>query len=333
MKKRIMAIYDADSAFGEQFAEFVNDKERVPISIVSFTSLKELINYSSDHDIELLLISSGVSNEEIEQIGADRVVLLTEEKMISFGEPYPCVYKYQAADHLLREIMEEYCVVSEDQGYTVLSERSRVVGVYSPVNRCLKTSFSLTMAQLLTRDLKVLYLSLEDCSGLAGLTGEEYERGMSDLFYYYRQGTFSFSRLGAAIYTWGDLDYVPPVQYPEDLAFVSSQEIAGLIRQISEQSTYGTIILDLGQMGKRAADVLEVCDGIYMPVKEDCVSAAKVEEFETYLAASGHDTMLKRIQKIKLPYHCTFGRRDNYLDQLLWSELGDFTRQLLRKQL
>ncbi|MDF2886413.1 MAG: hypothetical protein K0R23_798 [Lacrimispora sp.] len=332
MKKRIMAIYDSDYGFGERFAEFVNFKERVPVSIVSFTSLKELSDYSSDHGIELLLISSNVSNDEIEQIGADRVVLLAEEKIISSNEPYPSVYKYQAANHLLREVMEGYYTDLEEQGYSALSERSRVIGVYSPVNRCLKTSFSLTMAQLLSRDLKVLYLNLEDCSGLSGLTGEEYKRGMSDLFYYYRQGSFSFGRLGTVICTWGDLDYVPPVQYPEDLAFVSSQEIAGLIKQISEESTYGTIILDLGQMGKRAADVLEICDGIYMPVKEDCVSAAKVEEFEAYLAASGHDSMMRRIQKINLPYHCTFGRKDNYLDQLLWSELGDFTRQLLRKQ-
>lgn len=333
MTKSIMAIYDADYEFGERFAEFVNFKDRFPVSIVLFSSLEELKSYSCDHNIKLLLINSKVSNQEIGQIGAEKVVLLEEEKIIPANESYPSVYKYQAADHLIREIMEQYCADLEETGYTTLSERSRVVGVYSPVNRCLKTSFSLAMGQLLSRDIKVLYLNMEDCSGFGSLTGEEYKRGMSDLFYYYRQGSFSFGRLGSVIYTWGDLDYVPPVQYPEDLAFISSQEIAGLIKQISKESTYGTIILDLGQMGKRAADVLEVCDGIYMPVKDDCVSAAKVEEFEAYLAASGHNAVMSRIQKINLPYHCTFGRKDNYLDQLLWSELGDYTRQLLRKQL
>lgn len=332
MTKHIMAICDEDAAFGERFAEFVNEKERSLLFMVSFTSVQELTDYSFGHDIELLLISCGISDEEIEQIRAEKVILLAQDRLVSPNERYSCVYKYQAADHLLREVMEVYGVAFEDQGYTMLSEKSRVIGIYSPVNRCLKTSFSLTMAQLLSRDLKVLYLNLEDCSGLAELTGEEYERGLSDLFYYYRQSSFSAARLGAAVCTWGDLDYIPPVQYPEDLAFASSQEIAGLIRQIAKESTYGTIILDLGQMGKRAADILDVCDGIYMPVKEDCISAAKVVEFETYLSASGHGNVLKRIQKIRLPYHCTFGKKDNYLDQLLWSELGDFTRQLLRKQ-
>ena len=108
------------------------------------------------HDIELVLISCGISDGEIEQIRTQKVILLAQERLISSNDQYPCVYKYQAADRLLREVMELYGADFEDKGYTVLSEKSRVIGVYSPVNRCLKTSFSLTMAQVLSRDLKVL---------------------------------------------------------------------------------------------------------------------------------------------------------------------------------
>ncbi len=108
--------------------------------------------------------------------------------------------------------------------------------------------------------------------------------------------------------------------------------MADLVRRIARESPYETIILDLGQFGKKAAEVLDVCDIIYMPVMDDCVSASKIEEFEEYLTTSGQESVKKRIQKIKLPYHCNFGRRESYVEQLLWSELGDYTRQLLRKQ-
>ena len=47
MTKRIMAICDEDAAFGERFAEFVNEKERSLLFMVSFTSVQELIDYSS----------------------------------------------------------------------------------------------------------------------------------------------------------------------------------------------------------------------------------------------------------------------------------------------
>ena len=83
-------------------------------------------------------------------------------------------------------------------------------------------------------------------------------------------------------------------------------------------------------MGKGALSILKVCDGIYMPIKEDAISQAKVEEFEEYLQAAGQEKVLDRIRKLKLPYHSTFGKRESYMEQLLWGELGDYVRHLLR---
>ncbi len=332
MAKRVMAVYDVDQLYAERFAEFVNRKEQVPFSVMAFTALERLKTYAADHEIELLLINASVTREEIDKLGAVRVVRLADGEVIPLEEQYPSVYKYQAADSIMREVMDCYCTEPAEPGFTMVSKISRVIGVYSPVNRCLKTSFALTMGQLLARDSKVLYLNLEDCSGLGRLIGEEYKSGLSDLLYYYSQEGFSWVRLGSVIYTWGDLDYVPPVRYPEDLSQVTAQTMAGLVGRIARESAYEVIILDLGQFGKKASEVLEICDVVYMPVKDDCLSAAKVEEFEEYLVSSGHESLKNRIQKLKLPYHCSFGRRDNYLEQLLWGELGDYTRQLLRKQ-
>ena len=63
---------------------------------------------------------------------------------------------------------------------------------------------------------------------------------------------------------------------------------------------------------------------------KDSVSLAKLEEFERYLDVSGNGALREKIKKLKLPYHSSFGRRENYLEQLLWGELGDYVRQLLR---
>lgn len=332
MAKRVMAVYDADPLYAERFAEFVNQKKQVPFSVMAFTTLEQLKAYAWDHEIELLLINSLVAQEEIEKLGAGRVVMLTDGEAVHLEEQYPSVYKYQAVDNMMREVMTCYCTESSDPGFTLLSKGSRVIGIYSPVNRCLKTSFALTMGQLLARDFKVLYMNFEDCSGLTRLIGEEYRGGLSDLLYYYSQEGYNWGRLGSVVYTWGDLDYVPPVEYPEDLLQVTAQAMADLVSQMARESSYESLILDLGQFGKKAAEVLETCDEVYMPVKDDCLSVAKVEEFEEYLVSSGHEGLKKRIQKIKLPYHSNFGRRDNYLEQLLWGELGDYTRQLLKKQ-
>jgi hypothetical protein len=327
-----MAVYDEDSFYAERLADFINQRKQAPFKALAFTALDKLKGYGKDHEIDLLLIQADVSKEEIAGLGAEQVFYLCDGEGSSLEEPSKGIYKYQAADGILRDVMEAYLTGDEEAGSSMISKTGKVVGIYSPINRCLKTSFSLTMGQLLSRDLKVLYLNFEDCSGLGRLIGEELEGGLSDLFYYYSQEKYNWIRLGSLIYTWGELDYIPPVQYPEDLNQIGTPEVADLVRRIARESPYETIILDLGQFGKKATEVLEVCDIIYMPVMDDCISVAKIEEFEEYLMTSGQESMKKRIQKIKLPYHCNFGRRDSYLEQLLWSELGDYTRQLLRKQ-
>lgn len=332
MEKKVLAIYDMDPCYGERFAEFVNRREQVPFEVVAFTALERLKEYALGRQIELLLINAGVGQEEIEKLGAAQVVTLADGEVVPVREQYPSVYKYQAADQILREVMALYCENPDTDALTVLGSKAQVIGIYSPVNRCLKTSLALTMGQLLAKESKVLYLNLESCSGFGRLLGEEYKGDLSELLYFYTQEGYSWVRMASIIHTWGDLDYIPPARYAEDICQLGEEELAGFLSRIAQESPYEFLVADLGQIGRCAPGVLEACGVIYMPVKEDCVSAAKIEEFEEYLISSGHEGLKGRIQKLKLPYHSSFGRSDNYLEQLLWGELGDYTRKLLRRQ-
>ena len=76
------------------------------------------------------------------------------------------VYKRQSTDSIMREVMACYCAKPVEPALTVIGNAGSIIGIYSPVNRCLKTSFALTMGQLMARDRKTLYVNLEDCSGL-----------------------------------------------------------------------------------------------------------------------------------------------------------------------
>ena len=103
-----------------------------------------------------------------------------------------------------------------------------VIGVYSPVGRCLKTSFALTLGQLMAADRRVLYVTLEDYSGLASMTGEEYKSDFSDILYYFSQGNLNFMRLSGIVHSIGNMDYIPPARYPEDLAHIPAEQMADL---------------------------------------------------------------------------------------------------------
>ena len=59
------------------------------------------------------------------------------------------------------------------------------------------------------------------------------------------------------------------------------------------------------------------------------ISAAKIEEFEEYLEEADDAGVRDRIQKLRLPRHTSIMKREGYLEQLTWGEMGDYVRQLL----
>lgn len=324
--KRIMAVYDVDPFYADRFAEFANRKEAIPFTAVAFTSIARLKAFAAQQPVELLLVGDEVEDEELEGLTVGQIIRLSETGAAKDGET--TVYKYQASDNVLREVLACYQVREQPAVLTATGRRSRIIGVYSPVGRCGKTGFTLTLGQVLARETKVLMMSLEVFSGLSALTGSEYGASLSDLIYYYRQRSYSRLRLGSVVYNWGGLDYVPPVTYAEDMADVEGEELAGLLTRIADEGIYGIILVDMGNFDRDLEKLLELCDIVYSPVKEDTVSSAKLEEWKAYLDTSGRQRLWERIRILKLPRQRVPGAREVYLEQLLWGEMGDFVRDL-----
>ncbi len=328
--EKVIAVYDVDPVYAQRFADVVNQKEKVPFEVIPFTTLEKLKEYVNHNSVEILLVSDSVPKEQVEEIKAGSVVTLAEGEVVSAQDSYPSVYKYQAADSVIREVMACYCEQPVENPLVMTGKRSRVLGVYSPIGRCLKTSLALTLGQQLVKEGTVLYVGLEEFSGFSKFIDGQCKSDFSDVLYFFRQGNLDIMRLRSLAYTWKEMDYLPPVRYPEDLEQLTGEEAGILVEKLAAEMGYRYIIVDVGRPGRNLLPVLERCDVIYMPVKEDGVSSSKLEEFEEYLDITGHQPMREKIRRVKLPYHSSFGRRDTYAEQLLWGELGDYVRQLLK---
>lgn len=329
--EKIMAVYDVDQGYAQRFADVVNQKEKAPFTVVPFSTLELLREFAKTHRVEILLISSAVSRQQVEGIEAGAVVTLSEGEMVPTAEEdYPAVYKYQSADNVVREVMARYCEQPGEEMYVMLGTRSKVLGIYSPLGRCLKTSLALLLGQQLAREGKTIYVGFEEFSGLQQIIGGEHKYDLSDVLYFLRQESFSVVRLRSLVYTWKDMDYIAPVRYPEDLEQMSGDEAAGLIEKLASESGYEYIVVDVGRMGRNLMPILERCDVIYMPVRDDSMSSAKLNEFDRYLEATGHQAMTEKIKRLKLPFRNSPRQGADYLEQILWGELGDYVRRLLK---
>ena len=74
---KILAVYDADPAFGERLADYVNQKEKIPFTAMAFSSLDRLIEYGEEHPIEILLVDES-SRALVGDVKAEQVMVLCD---------------------------------------------------------------------------------------------------------------------------------------------------------------------------------------------------------------------------------------------------------------
>lgn len=334
MKKSIFAVCDLEASYAYNLMESIYEKQGMSFEVQAFTSVKSLIAFAKEQYIELLLISASAMSDALLKLSIGKIMILSEGEKLTELSEYPCIYKYQASDQLIAEVMNHYAVEPVPDPMALMKNRVEVVGVYSPIGRTLKTSFALAYGQLTAKDRKVLYLNLEEYAGFQGILGEEFQADVTDLLYFARLGKGNLVyRIGSLVRHIGNLDYIPPALYPEDLRSIQTVEWVQLIKDLRDYSAYDVILLDIGSAVNGIYEILGLCSRIYMPVREDCLSIAKLEQYEKIMKLRNGLEILERTRKLKLPFHSSFGTRKNYVEQLIWGELGDYVRKVIREEL
>lgn len=335
MKKNIFAVCDLEVDYAYNFIGYLNQKKNIPFEIQAFTSRESLMEYGKKNYIELLLISDKAMCREIKEMDIGKIVILSEGVHLPELDQYPSVYKYQSSSDVIREVMacygEEKVVLPAQ--FPVLKKTTEILGVYSPLGRCLQTSFALTLGQILAKEKATLYLNLEEYSGLEELLGKGFAYNLSDLLYYVRQDNQNLSlKMNGMIQTINNLDYIPPVKAPADIRGTSWEDWEKLLKEITMHSSYEVVVLDIGNGIDETFQLLDQCKKIYMPVLGDVMSTCKIAQFENLLRIWDYPQVLRKIVKVKPPYHAGTASQENYIDQLVWSELGDYVRTVLRKE-
>lgn len=327
--KKILAIYDRDTMYSRKLAEMIRKRAAVPFDAVSFDKGDQLLEFASRHKISVLLM--GGDRELARQVRADKTIFLEDGREVLAKGTGDGIYKFQSCDAILREAMGQYSVLDESVTQCV-RVRAKVRGIFSPINRCMKTSLAVAMGRLLAQEAPALLISLETMSGYSQLYKEEYRHDLSDMLYYSASGRFSAVRLGSIVRSMGGLDYLPPVRCPEDLDLKCTEALPGLIEHIAKGSAYRNVVIDVGAVRRGTMEVLHECDTVYMPVGRDMVSRARIKEFEDYLKGHGHRRIYERLKKVELPVSMPQVSSKSYWEGLLWGELGRYTMALLARE-
>ncbi len=330
MPGKILAICDEDSLYADALMQYVNRRKKVPFEAHAFSDPEGLAAFCSEHHTAVALVPE--KNDYLKSGTlpdgrrlADTVLLLTDQP---HTEEPNCLYRFQSAGSLLRCVMEQYSLHAA-MGTILTREKGEMIGIYSPLGGCLKTSFAVAAAQLIGLVRPTLLLSLDAVSGLMEISHQNAERDLSEAFFYIRKGETGFAyHLQALSVSIGACDLIPPFRNAQDLMSVGEEEWEVLLAGIRRELSYQTIVIDFGQIGARFPLLLSACRCLYMPVKEDPLSEIRVSAFEKETEGI-LDPELTSLTKINLSKMKTPISEDMFLEQLPYSELGRYVRQLL----
>ena len=181
-----MAICDTEEGYAFRMAEYLLDKVRLPYTLHLFTAVEELEKFAGREEIEILLIAESawrllkeeyvrkqVTQMFILQESGEAARTLASHKCDEAGkENMRCINKYQSPEMVVQEMLN---VIADGSGWKDYREAPdtevKMIGIYSPVKRCLQTSFALSLGQLLAKEHKTMYLNFEMYSGLGEQIG------------------------------------------------------------------------------------------------------------------------------------------------------------------
>lgn len=326
---RVLAVCDKDRAYAVRMQEFLTGCERNPFEVHIFTDVSKLLQKGKDSPIEVLLIAESAFCEEIAEVTAAHIFILNESGLCTCSD-YPNIDKYQAADRILSEILLAYTQYEEHAiPKFYQKEKAILIGVYTPVGRCLQTGFALTLAQILGKEKKVLYLNFENFSGFSQMFGKGYEKDISDLVYYFEGSREKFIyRLESITESFRGMDYVPPVMTQVSLSAVSADTWVEMLDTICKESAYQVVVLDLTSALQGLFEVLGICEKVYTIEGTDMVSFAKLCQYEQILEEDVYQGIKEKTRRCSLP---VFKSIQGDMQQMIHSELAEYVKRIVEE--
>lgn len=331
MKKKIFALCDSEEVYLQRMVEYLEEKEALPFLIHAFTGVEELKKFNSQKEIELLLVAESCYTREVKDMNIGNLMILNESGN-KIGEDITNISKYQSSEKILGEVLRAYSGGNEDACRRITSgSQMMIIGNYTPIGRCLQTTFAMSLGQILAQKHKVLYLNFESYSGFGCLMERDFTMDITDALYFFNceRGKFAY-RLAGMVQSVNGMDLIPPVVSFKDLHTITGEQWLDLFREIESISGYEYLILDLSEQMNGLFEILRSCYRVYTITREDRIAAAKIKQYETMLMLEEYQDVAAKTRKWSLP---VFHTLPSGLEQLTHGELAAYVKGVVEEDI
>lgn len=322
----IFVLCDTEAEYAQLMTEYLKTHGDIPWELYTYTDVGEMMREESKRQADMLVVAERAFSPEIESLQSKCLAVLNETGLVKWPGMRN-INKYQSADEVFRELLELYAGVAGEQLPFLESESQlKIIGIYSPVRRCLQTTFALTLSRMLAENHAVLYMNFEHYAGITELLPDMQVRDMADLLYFLGTQSDRFRlRMQTIIRKNGKLDYIPPMKAGQNLLTVSGAEWLRLLKKIEETGNYEYVILDLSECIQGLFEILRRCARVFTLTKEDRISQNKLLQYEQLLNLCECGDVLQKTDKLCIPH---IRRLPEELEEYTRGELADYVRKI-----
>lgn len=327
--KDILVLCDTEEEYARLMTDFLKIHKDLPWEIHTYTTPETLLWEERKTEIAILLVAESAYTEELKTLQPERMVILNESGVMKWDK-LQYINKYQQADNVLKSLLEIYMEIADSQlPRLTVGCHTKFIGMYSPVHRCLQTTFALTMSQMLAEEKHTLYLNFEHYAGIPGLLPDRQSRDMADLLYFLNAEQDKFRlRMQSMIQHEGKLDYIPPMKSGQNLLTVTVGEWMQLLQKITELGEYEYVILDLSESMQGLFDILRICTKVFTLTQTDRIAQSKVMQYEQILALYEYEDVLGKTCKCSPP---KIRKLPQELEQYTKGDLAEYVRKQLKE--
>lgn len=324
---KVMALCDAEEEYAQLMTEFMKKQKNLPWELHTYTNADTLLGVERE-GIDMLVVAESAFCQELRELSPRCMVVLGESGVMRW-EDISYVDKYQEAEEVLKQLLGVYMETADVQLPFLRTNRKTVfIGNYSPVHRCMQTSFAITMSLMLARRHPTLYLNFEHYAGISELLPDMQTLDMADLLYFLNAQKDKFRlRLQTILKHKGALAYVPPMKSGQNLITVTPKEWLGLLERIEELEEYEYVVLDLTESMQGLFEILRMCRHVYTLTREDRIARGKLLQYEQVLALYEYGDVLGKTKRLALPH---IQKLPEEMEQLTKGDLADLVKGLLR---
>jgi len=299
---KVMALCDTEEEYAQLMTEFMRKQKNLPWELHTYTNVDTLLG-TEQSGLAMLVVAESAFRQELRGLAPGCLVVLGESGVMRW-EDISYVDKYQEAEEVFRQLLGVYMEIADIQLPFLRTNRKTVfIGNYSPVHRCMQTSFAITMSLMLAKKHSTLYLNFEHYAGISELLPDMQTLDLADLLYFLNAQKDKFRlRLQTILKHKGALAYVPPMKSGQNLITVTAQEWLGLLEKIEELEEYEYVVLDLSESMQGLFEILRMCRHVYTLTREDRIARGKLLQYEQVLALYEYGDVLGKTKRLSLSH-------------------------------